>query len=225
MVHLGARVELRGRIRGRQAVGSTRWKARAPDWYTRKVPDGLTTYEGTHSAVSRPRRLTGRKEQKLSLRMGTRVGVPSWGLAAHPGRTLEPPPLGRDPESARTTASAGSGAGGSGRTEGGDAGYRCGPSQRAAQSCSTTTAHRLSASACARGGCAGACPGREGWLKGRVGRPPACDFERSGRLRNSQEPPRSLGPVSGGKPRPAPRTPGKAQVWPRASEGTKRSPV
>ena len=36
---------------------------------------------------------------------------------------------------------------------------------------------------------------------------------------------RSLGPVSGGKPRPAPRTPGKAQVWPRASEGTKRSPV
>ena len=36
---------------------------------------------------------------------------------------------------------------------------------------------------------------------------------------------RSLGPVSGGKPCPAPRTPGKAQVWPRASEGTKRSPV
>ena len=29
----------------------------------------------------------------------------------------------------------------------------------------------------------------------------------------------------GGKPCPAPRTPGKAQVWPRASEGTKRSPV
>ena len=47
--------------------------------------------------------------------------------------------------------------------------------------------HRLSASACARGGCAGACPGREGWLKRRVGRPPACDFERSGLLHNSQE--------------------------------------
>ena len=29
--------------------------------------------------------------------------------------------------------------------------------------------HRLSASACARGGCAGACPGREGWLKRRSG--------------------------------------------------------
>ena len=49
--------------------------------------------------------------------------------------------------------------------------------------------HRLSASACARGGCAGACPGREGWLKRRVGRPPACDFERSGLVHNSQEPP------------------------------------
>ena len=31
--------------------------------------------------------------------------------------------------------------------------------------------HRLSASACERGGCAGACPGREGWPKRRVGRP------------------------------------------------------
>ena len=29
--------------------------------------------------------------------------------------------------------------------------------------------HRLSASACARGGCAGACPSREGWLKRRSG--------------------------------------------------------
>ena len=36
---------------------------------------------------------------------------------------------------------------------------------------------------------------------------------------------RFSGPVSGGKPRPPPRAPGKAQVWPRASEGTKRSPV
>ena len=36
---------------------------------------------------------------------------------------------------------------------------------------------------------------------------------------------RCLGPVGGGKPSPPPRTPGKAQVWPRASEGTKRSPV
>ena len=55
-----------------------------------------------------------------------RVGVPSSSLAARPGPTLEPPPLGRDPKSARTTASAGGGAGGSGRTEGGDAGNRCG---------------------------------------------------------------------------------------------------
>ena len=84
------------------------------------------THEGTHSAVSRQRRLTGRKEQKL--RMGTRVGVPSSSLAARPGPTLEPPPLGRAPESARTTASAGGGAGGSGTTEGGDAGNRCGRS-------------------------------------------------------------------------------------------------
>ena len=60
--------------------------------------------------------------------MGTRLGVPSSSLAARPGPTLEPPPLGRDPESARTTASAGSGAGGSGTTDGGDAGDRCGRS-------------------------------------------------------------------------------------------------
>ena len=94
--------------------------------YANKVPSTRRTHEGTHSAVSRQRRLTGRKEQKL--RMRTRVGVPSSSLAARPGPTLEPPPLGRAPESVRTTASAGSGAGGSGTTDGGDAGDRCGRS-------------------------------------------------------------------------------------------------
>ena len=52
----------------------------------------------------------------------------------------------------------------------------------------------------------------------------AAKMARAGR-RSGQDALRFPMPVSGGKPRPPPRAPGKAQVWPRASEGTKRSPV